>query len=301
MKKAGILICVILMAFALSSCKKGDVTDQIVNVVQKDDPKVLSVKNGHPIAYPNITYDQAFSEFFAYPTWKYFSGTKEGPDEDGDGKPDYKVENVDVVEFTGRCMYADVEAKALIQFTLDADKGTFTATYLSLNELPQNGLMLITLVNKAFESYSKSHKDAAVTTTTQFATTSAVVTTVQSSNGTNEHRYTEFMNKYGNSSYHTYTCEKFRIETLNGKDTNDISGFYFYNYVDAEIKESYYSAGEGIVETLGRGYGYCTWTYDKKSGLIITWYPNEMNDGTKYEFIGCEIAEYVPRDLDYYG
>lgn len=128
-----------------------EVVDQTVNIANSEEEHVLMVKNGHTNSYPNITYADAFEGFFAYPTWKYFVGTKEGPDEDGDGVPDYTQENVDIVEFTGYCTYQETEVKALIQFTLDQEAGTFTATYLSFNGVPQNNFMLYTILEKAFE------------------------------------------------------------------------------------------------------------------------------------------------------
>ena len=128
-----------------------EVADQTANIVDSQKEHVLMVKNGHPESYPETTYQEAFESFFSYPTWKYFTGTKEGPDEDGDGVADYTEENVDIVEFTGYCMYQETEVKALIQFTVDKEAGTFTATYLSFNEVPQSTLMLYSLLEKAFE------------------------------------------------------------------------------------------------------------------------------------------------------
>lgn len=115
-----------------------------------EDEHVTGVKGGTNSAYPGITYEEAFENFFSNPTWRYFVGTQDGPDNDGDGEPDYTVENVDVVEFTGGCIYADVEVTALIQFVLDEEAGTFQPTYLSLNEIPQNMLMLSGLMETVF-------------------------------------------------------------------------------------------------------------------------------------------------------
>ena len=150
MKK--IMWLALTIALLLSACGGNvtDVTDQIANVAQADDPHIASVKNGHSLSYPNQTYGEAFDNFFASPTWKYFVGTKESPDEDGDGEPDGAEENVDIVEFTGYCTYADVKVKALIQFTLDTESDTFQATYLSFNDVPQNMLMLYGLLSAVF-------------------------------------------------------------------------------------------------------------------------------------------------------
>ena len=133
-----------------------DITDQVTNVLQSTDTHVLSVKNGSPLSYPDQTYGAAFDYFFAQPAWKYFVGLKEGPDDDGDGKPDYTEDNLDIVEFTGYCTYQGVEVKARIQFTLNQDGKSFEATYLSFNDVPQSGLMLVELIGTAFASYQEN-------------------------------------------------------------------------------------------------------------------------------------------------
>ena len=147
------VVVVIKLVNNNTTLRTSDVIDQVVNVAQATDEHVLRVKQGHPRSNPTITYGDSFEAFFGAPTWKYFVGTKEGPDEDGDGKPDYVYENQEIVEFTGYCTYQDVKVKALIQFTLTDDE-TFSATYLSFNEVPQNNLVLIALLQKVFESYN---------------------------------------------------------------------------------------------------------------------------------------------------
>jgi len=156
MKKI-VSIALIVGMIVVSGCGVSDVTDQIANVSQATDEHVLGVKNGHPYSYPDITYGQAFDNFFGTPTWKYFVGTKDGPDDDEDGKPDYTEDNVDIVEFTGYCTYSDVEVKALLQFTLSKDDDTFEATYLSFNDVPQSTLIMYALLDKAFEEYQSEH------------------------------------------------------------------------------------------------------------------------------------------------
>ena len=146
-----------VLMILLVGCGTSDVTDQLANVSMATNENVLGVKNGHPNSYPDITYGQAFESFFGSPTWKYFVGTKDGPDDDGDGKPDYTEDGIDIVEFTGYCTYADVEVKALLQFTLSKDDDTFSATYLSFNEVPQSTLIMYALIDKAFEEYENEH------------------------------------------------------------------------------------------------------------------------------------------------
>lgn len=150
MSKKRKISVVLALSLIICGCSKSDITDQVANVTQSEEPHILSVKGGSPYSYPDKEFGTTFDSFFSSPTWKYFVGTKEGPDEDGDGKADYTEENVDIVEFTGYCTYQDVKVKALIQFTLDQEEDTFEATYLSFNEVPQNMLMLSVLLEAAF-------------------------------------------------------------------------------------------------------------------------------------------------------
>lgn len=150
MKRILILCNILFALFCATACSNtSDITDQIANVVQSEDEHVLSVKNGTNSNYPGKTYGEAFDSYFDSPAWKYFKGIKEGTDEDGDGKPDSEEEDVDVVEFTGYCLYQDVRVKALIQFTLN-DDDTFSATFLSFNDVPQNMFMLVDVIENVF-------------------------------------------------------------------------------------------------------------------------------------------------------
>lgn len=119
-----------------------------------DDEHVSFVKNGTNNQYPNVTWGEAMDNFFAEPTWRYFVGTKQASDEDGDGVSDGEEQNVDVVEFTGYCTYLDVEVKTLLQFTLNMEDATFEPTYLSFNEVPQNNLTMYALVEKVLSEAS---------------------------------------------------------------------------------------------------------------------------------------------------
>lgn len=152
MKKYLIITLMALLCTGCTDVSVSDVTDQAMNIMQKEDENVLGIKNAVPFSYSNTTYGEAFDSFFGYPTWKYFVGTQEGADEDGDGEPDYTIDNVEIVEFTGYCEYNNVEVKALIQFTMNKDEGKFEATYLSFNDIPQNYLMLTALLEEVFEN-----------------------------------------------------------------------------------------------------------------------------------------------------
>ncbi|GAA6293175.1 hypothetical protein F220043C3_16090 [Enterocloster asparagiformis] len=106
-----------------------------------DKKYIDSVKHGSPVAYPQITYGEAFENFFKKPRWRYFKS------EAGD----------DVVEFSGRCMFQDTEVEAVFQFILSKDDDTFEIAYLGLNDIPQNQLVILGVVSKAFEEYGSNH------------------------------------------------------------------------------------------------------------------------------------------------
>lgn len=113
-----------------------EISDQAENILDSSDEHVLGVKTGHPNTYPDITYGDAFDNFFGTPTWKYFEADT----------------GEDVVEFTGYCTYHDVEVKARLQFIL-AEDGTITYGAMSFNDVPQTELITIAMLEAAFEDY----------------------------------------------------------------------------------------------------------------------------------------------------
>ena len=140
--KRGIIIFALLTCLLLGSgCSTSDIEDQVANVLHTENKYVKTVKGGSPVSYPDITYEEAFENFFSMPTWKYFEGTYDG-------------KRADVVEFTGYCLYQDVEVKASIQFVVDQKEGTFEAVYLAFNDVPQNKLLLWSIITKAFTEAS---------------------------------------------------------------------------------------------------------------------------------------------------
>ena len=230
------VLLLILMIIFITGCNESDVTDQITNVVQAEDPNVIGVKNGTNSEYPNMTYGEAFERFFVAPTWKYFKGTKNGPDDDGDGKPDYVEEDVEIVEFTGYCTYYDVEVKALIQFTLNNAEGTFQATYLSFNEVPQSNLIMWALIEKAF---TNGEKDTVV---------------VEKDNSETQEEDTKFIGEMGR-----YVSWDNGYETYLTFDTDNNAIYYMSfetaivpNYLDGW--EAYHK-GDGKTITIDTYYG----------------------------------------------
>lgn len=112
-----------------------DVEGKVQSELTKDNEILLSVKNGTLMDHPDIKIDDAFTNFFSSPTWKYFQA------ETGE----------DVVEFTGYCEYAGKEVKAKLQFLVEEGKETFEIGALEFNEVPQNELMKVGLLAAIYE------------------------------------------------------------------------------------------------------------------------------------------------------
>lgn len=140
-RKIVILLLTFLCVLCFAGCDETDVEDNVRNVTDALDEHVIGVKDGYPEVIPEITYGEAFENFFGNPTWKYFEST--------DGK--------DVVEFTGRCTYMDQEVKARLQFILSDDGETFEQGALSFNDVPQSALITSALIYKAFETYAEEN------------------------------------------------------------------------------------------------------------------------------------------------
>jgi len=132
------VVCSACSNASLKNAEK-ELKDSVASARDSDNKYVLMVKNGYRENSPTLTYDKAFSAFFETSRWKYFKSS----------------EGKNVVEFTGDCTYQDAAVKARIQFVVDEKQGTFEATYLALNEVPQNRLLLVSLIEKAFTSAPK--------------------------------------------------------------------------------------------------------------------------------------------------
>lgn len=141
MKKVVLAIGIVLASLLLSACSEKDVRDYVENVADAENEYVLGVKNGTPASIPEITYGEAFENFFALPTWRHFKAESEE----------------DVVEFTGKCTYHDVEVKARLQFIISDDGEHFEQGALSFNDVPQSNLITVAVVYKAFEEYANQH------------------------------------------------------------------------------------------------------------------------------------------------
>lgn len=100
------------------------------------------VRKSSPEAYPDITYEEAFDDFFDNARWKYFQSDT--------GK--------DVVEFQGECMYDDDTATVLIQFLLNKDKGIYKIYTMAIDDEEQSLLVYAVLMDKVFGSYGTGNE-----------------------------------------------------------------------------------------------------------------------------------------------
>ena len=92
------------------------------------------VKDSTYGTHKNMTCGEAFDNFFENPKWRFF----------------YSDTNENVVEFTGKCLYDNVEVEVLMQITVDMEAGKRSVNYLSFNDVPQNQLMIDALMEAVY-------------------------------------------------------------------------------------------------------------------------------------------------------
>jgi hypothetical protein len=119
-----------------------DVANEVSKEVEKEinelDPRASFVKNGTLDGYPDMTVGEAFEQFFGNPQWEYFEA------DTGES----------VVEFTGDCVYQEVDVEANLQFILHEDD-TFEVGALSFNDVLQSELITNALLAKTFDPESE--------------------------------------------------------------------------------------------------------------------------------------------------
>lgn len=102
---------------------------------------VSAVRAGCPSGYPDITYQEAFEDYFSNPTWKSI-----GKDENGNEE----------VKFIGNCTYFDQPAKAEIKFTVYEDQEKFVVSSVKIDERDMGdagGIFVLSI----FEKYDQNH------------------------------------------------------------------------------------------------------------------------------------------------
>lgn len=104
--------------------------------------RINYVREGNPILIPDITYDEAYSYFFADPKWDYFISDK----------------GEEVVEFKGECTYYEQPAKVCVQFVLDNDFN-FSLYYVGIDvdgkEQQASDDEFLAMCYRPFEVYSQ--------------------------------------------------------------------------------------------------------------------------------------------------
>ncbi len=117
-----------------SDSSSGDLIDGIKGYLSNYSDYVGGVKSAKPEGY-NVTYGDAFDNFFSLGRWTYFESTA----------------GQDIVQFKGGCSYAGQDVTACIQFVIY--EGYFVAEYLDFNGVPQTQFVLSVLLDTVFSSY----------------------------------------------------------------------------------------------------------------------------------------------------
>lgn len=112
----------------------GDISPDLLDRNQRF---IRIAKDGCPEAYPHISFGQAFEDFFGDCSWEYYKS----------------VDDLDVVEFNGTCLYNGENAKVAIQFIVHYEKQTCEVYALALNGNPQTELVKNLFMLRVFESY----------------------------------------------------------------------------------------------------------------------------------------------------
>ena len=139
-KSCFLLIALVVFMTVLVGCSESGTTDDLQGSVF--DSNISMVKNGHPELIPDITYEEAYDNFFANPQWRGF--------EADDGS--------EVVEFSGECTYYDEDAVVYIQFVIE-DEESFSMHYAGLTvgdeKFAVDDQTFVELIYTPFETYSQ--------------------------------------------------------------------------------------------------------------------------------------------------
>ena len=133
----GMLLCVL----CFTGCSAKEMKDQVRNFTDAGNKRVEGVKNGYYEGLEEITYGDAFKEFFSHRTWKSIDG------DDGE----------EMVEFTGHCLYQDQDVNVRLQFILSDDGERFVPGDLYIDEKLQNGSQTDALLYKVFTTYAEKY------------------------------------------------------------------------------------------------------------------------------------------------
>ena len=123
-----------------------DVSSQLQGTENAE--KINIVRNGCPSLIPNITFAEAYENFFANPDWRYFVADDE--------------EESEIVEFVGDCTYDGEDAEVYIQFLLydETDDLAFELYYAGIKKndivIDSDDSIIIELIYKPFSDYAEN-------------------------------------------------------------------------------------------------------------------------------------------------
>lgn len=129
-----------------------------------EDEDILEIKNRYNKNYPDITYGEAFECFFTNTSWSHYTGTVTAYDDNLDLAT---LENAEVVDFTGTCIYPDSESQALIRFVYNEKKKEYQPLLLCIDDEAQSAKSMADIFNKAFENYIAANKQTESTEPTK--------------------------------------------------------------------------------------------------------------------------------------
>lgn len=134
------LVIAVAIIGVIAIVGSGDSNDDLQGSVF--DSNIDMVKKGSPELIPDITYGQAYENFFANPQWRGFTADT----------------GEHVVEFTGDCTYYDEDAQVYIQFVIESET-SFSMYYAHLNvggeTISVDEQTFVELVYTPFKTYSE--------------------------------------------------------------------------------------------------------------------------------------------------
>ncbi len=109
----------------------------IVVLMPTDKDYIDAVRKTSPEAYPNVTYEQAFDNFFGNGKWEYFK-TSDG---------------TQIVEFDGKATYGGEPADVCFQFTLDMENEQYQLQYMDIDGVSQDWFSMAAMLDTIFSDY----------------------------------------------------------------------------------------------------------------------------------------------------
>jgi rhomboid protease GluP len=135
-KILGIIIAVSISIIAIANAHIGG------TVTYLPSEEMQFVKDCSTRAEPDITFGDAFEEYFTSPTWNVHTSS--------DGE--------DIVEFTGTYLYNGQSISTKLEFTVDIENKSSTIEGLYYNDIEQSDEELYYLLQDIFDTYGNKHQ-----------------------------------------------------------------------------------------------------------------------------------------------